>query len=588
MSSAHSETSVVALNGSRPSTTRMSVETLGQAGSHDALARLNAAMAELKALAAQPLLNRAVAALMADDFAEGCKWALKALDQDERNGFGWYLLAIARERVGDFATSVKAYESALALIPDQAEIANDLGRLAYRMGMRVQAEKLFRHFLARFPNHFEGANNLACAIRDDGRFEEAIEVLKPAIHEAPEQPILWNTLGTVIGEQGDLATGVVFFEEALRLNPALAKARYNRANAKLALGDVDGALVDVEGAMVDTQDPSEQQMMRFLRSSVMLAKGRIAEGWADYEARLHPSFSDVTLFAIDRPQWSPGQDIAGKHLLVIGEQGLGDEVLFANLLSDVARDLGPDGKLSIAIERRLVPLFSRAFPQADVTAHATGGYEGHSVRLAPEVDAAEIDLWTPMGSLLRGYRTDLSTYPDRAGYLVADPERVAYWRAELAKAPVGRKIGLLWKSAVSSNARHRFFAPFERWAPVLKTPGVTFVNLQYGDCATEIAWAAKELGVEIWTPPGIDLKQDLDDVAALTCALDLTVGFANATVNLAGACGANAWLISTPGAWPRLGLDRYPWYPQVRLFTAQAYGEWDPVMDQIAVALQER
>ena len=71
-------------------------------------------------------------------------------------------------------------------------------------------------------------------------------------------------------------------------------------------------------------------------------------------------------------------------------------------------------------------------------------------------------------------------------------------------------------------ARQRYYSPFELWTPVLKTPGVSFVNVQYGDCEAEIEWARRELGVDIWTPPGIDLKDDLDDIAALSTALDLT------------------------------------------------------------------
>lgn len=589
MSSARSEASVVALNGSRPSAAQMVSGAAGQAGSRDALARLEAAMAELKALAAQPLLHRAVAALQANDFDAGCKWALEALEKDERNGFGWYLLAIARERVGDFASSVQAYESALALIPDHAEIANDLGRLAYRMGMREQAEKLFRHFLDRYPNHYEGANNLACAIRDQGRQDEAIAVLKPAIHEAPEQPMLWNTLGTVVGEQGDLATSIVFFEEAMRLEPGIAKARYNRGNARLALGDTEGALADVDHALTEAADPGEQAMMRFMRSTALLLLGRLQEGWDEYESRLDHNFADAPLFPFEAPRWEPGTPLAGKRLLVVGEQGLGDEVLFANVFPDLIRDLGPDGRLVAAVEHRLAPLFARSFPQAEIGPHATGCYMGRTVRAAPFADELEpVDLWTPMASLLRHYRGDLDRFPTKAGYLTPAPDRVEHWRRALAEAPPGRKVGLLWKSAVDLNARHRFFSPFEQWAAVLRTPGVAFVNLQYGDCAEEIAWARRELGVDIWTPPGVDLKQDLDEVAALACALDLTVGFANATANLAAACGAPAWLISPPGAWPRLGTDRYPWYPQMRVFAARTYGDWGTVMDEIAAALQER
>jgi hypothetical protein len=67
--------------------------------------------------------------------------------------------------------------------------------------------------------------------------------------------------------------------------------------------------------------------------------------------------------------------------------------------------------------------------------------------------------------------------------------------------------------------------------------------------------------------------------------MDLVVGPANATTNIAAACGAPTWLISTMGAWPRLGTDRYPWYPQARVFVRPGPGDWAPVMDEVAQAL---
>jgi hypothetical protein len=197
----------------------------------------------------------------------------------------------------------------------------------------------------------------------------------------------------------------------------------------------------------------------------------------------------------------------------------------------------------------------------------------------------EIDLWAPLASPLREFRPTADTFPDRVGYMKADPDRVAHWREVLEQAPAGLKVGLLWKSAIINGGRHRFFSPFEQWAPVLKTPGVSLINLQYGDCSAEIEQARRDLGVEIWTPPGIDLKQDLDDVAALCCAMDLVIGFSNATLNIGAACGAPTWLISNPGAWPRLGTGRYPWYPQVRVFLPPGFNEWGATMDQVAGAL---
>ncbi len=590
--SARSMTSAVAL-GMEPiqiaaTAPRMAAPVAGDSASRAALDKLTAAVAELKAMAVQPLLQQAVAALQADDFKTGGDLAIKALEMDERNGFGWYLMAIARERAGDFGLSVKCYESALALIPDHDEIANDMGRLAYRMGMVETAEKLFAHYLSRHPGSPEASNNMACALRDQRRFADAVEVLRPAIEVDPNNALLWNTLGTVIGEQGDPALSATFFDESLRIDPAMSKARYNRGNARLALGDPEGAYADVQEAMTGASNEEERLMMQLARSTIQLARGHLQEGWDDYEARLQPGFADATRFYIDRPQWTPESDLKGKSVLIYGEQGLGDEVLFANTLPDLVEAIGPEGRLRVALEQRLIPLFERTFPTAEFGTHASFAIDGKMLRGAPFVeDTSDVDLWAPIGSLLRRFRPSAEAFPPRERYLTPDAERVAFWRAQLEALP-GPKVGLLWKSMIRNGARHRYFSPFEQWAPVLGAPGVTFVNLQYGDCEAELALAREQFGVEIWQPPGIDLKNDLDDLAALCCAMDLVVGFANATINLAGACGAPVWLITVINAWTMLGTDAYPWYPQARCFCSSNYQDWNPIMTEVGQALRER
>jgi tetratricopeptide (TPR) repeat protein len=559
---------------------------LGSASSAAALSRLELAVTELKARQVEPILRNAVAALKRNNATAGAAFAMKALGVDERSGLGWYLLAIARDMAGDLANALKAYETALRLLPDHAEIASDLGRLAYRLDMKAVAEKLFRLYLDKHPDSFENANNLACALRDQGKFDEAIAVLRPAIERRPDNAMLWNTLGTVLSSQGDPRGAQTFFDEALRFDPKFAKARYNRGNSRLALGDLDQALDDCNLALSHTTLPDEQAMMKLARSTIQIANGAIAEGWADYEARLDPQLAGATRFVIDRPLWTPGAHLSGRSLLLVGEQGLGDEVLFANIIPDLVERLGPAGRLTIAVEPRLVPLFARAFPTATVCGHATFHFEGKLCRTAPLIaDWTQIDLWAPMASLLIDLRPTVESFPARTGFLPADPARVAHWREVLKDAPEGFKVGLLWKSMKLDGARHRYFSPFDAWAPVLTTPGLSLINLQYGDCGAELA-AARDAGIEIWTPPGIDLKQDLDEVSALTCAIDLTIGFANATTNLAAAAGAPVWLVSTPGAWPRLGTERYPWYPQARVFLPSGFGEWDSVMQDVATALQ--
>ena len=572
-----------------PARPRMEQGVVGQAGSPEAMRRLSDALSHLKSLAIEPLLRKAVASLRIEDSQAAADWAMKALAQDERCGMAWYCLAIAREKAGDFKTSLQCYESALALAPEHGEIAYNLGRLAYRMGLKAIAETLFRQYLAGHPEALEASNNLACCLRDQQRYGEAIEVMRPAIQANPENPLLWNTLGTVLTDQGDFEGAMPFFDEALRLDAGFVKARYNRSTAKLHCDDREGALVDCEEALQGQMAEHERAMMNLARSTMLIARGELKAGWDAYEARLSHHYADATNVLIDRPAWTPEADLAGKTLLLVGEQGLGDEVLFANAVPDVIEALGADGKLILAVEKRLVPLFSRAYPQAEVGAHATYAVDARTVRCLPDVaDLRRIDLWAPLASLLRRFRPTVESFPPRPAFLAADPDRVAFWKGVLEReAPAGLKVGILWKSLKLDGGRLRYFSPFDAWRPVLNTPGAAFVNLQYGDCDAELEHARRALGVELWTPPGVDLKQDLDEVAALTCALDLVLAPANATSNIAAACGARAWLISTPGAWPKLGTDRYPWYPAMRVFTRPGSRQWDRVMDEIGAALRQ-
>ena len=585
--SVKSSASAAAL-GFAPPAAPKAVATPDEAASTASLAKLESAVAQLRAIAVAPMLRQAIDALRTEDHKAGSEWAIKALNQDPECGMAWYVLAVAREKAGDFTQSIKAFEAALALLPDESEVANDLGRLAFRMGMKEIAEALFRRYLLARPTAWGTMSNLATVVKDQGRPAEAIEILKVAIKGDVANPHHWNTLGTVLSEQADYKAAILFYDEALRLDPGFPQARYNRGNARLERHDAEGALEDCEGAIAVARAEGDRAMMQLARSTIKIALGRIGEGWDDYEARLDPQFSNATIFAVERPLWTPQTPIAGKTLLVMGEQGLGDEVLFANMLPDVLEAVGPDGKLVLTVEPRLVPLFQRSFAAADVVPHVTYRQHGRNLRAAPALgDLERFDLWAPLASLLRRFRRRLEDFPARERFLTPDPARVARWRSLLQTAPPGRKVGILWKSMKLESARARYYSPFQLWAPVLKTPGICFVNVQYGDCAPEIEWARRELGVDIWTPPGIDLKNDLDDIAALSCALDLTLGFANATSNIAAACGAATWIISVPGAWTRLGTDRMPWYPQARIFTPPGLDRWEETMAGVAEALAE-
>jgi len=259
-------------------------------------------------------------------------------------------------------------------------------------------------------------------------------------------------------------------------------------------------------------------------------------------------------------------------------------VLFASALHDA---IAAADAVTIACQVRLCALFARSFPQARVVAHKTASRAGRLTRLVADEHWTGVDVWTPIADLARAYRSRIEDFAGRPAYLRPDPGRVAGIRRQLAAAP-GLKVGIVWKSLVMTPKRARFFAPFAAWAPLLRVDGASFYSLQYGDAAAEHAYAAERIGVPLRQIEGLDVKDDLDGVAAAGLALDLVVGPMNASSNLAAAAGAPVWMVERNGAWPMLGCDDLPWYREARVFRVGADGQWRSVFSEMADALSAR
>ncbi|MBV9510407.1 MAG: tetratricopeptide repeat protein [Caulobacteraceae bacterium] len=542
----------------------------------------------------ESLLERAAEALAAGRDAEAAETAARALALDAACGSAWRITGLCRERAGDLDEARLAYQQALALSPEEPSAALDLARVMLKLDLPQLAEALLAKYLELRPGAPEAVNNLALAQRDQLKFGAAIETLRGGLGQHPENPMLWNSLGVVLTMRGDAAGAQVFYDEALRLAPGFANARFNRAQARLSMGETAGVAEEIERAAQGARTAQEAAGMRVALAQALLRAGELPRGWAAWAARRDLAYESAVDFQVAAPAWRDdlgASDLAGKRLLLIGEQGLGDEVLFAQMLADLQAALGSEGKLVLAVEPRLVELFRRSFPKAEVGAHESLRVGRQNTRRAPFLAGreAEIDLWGMLGEPLALLRPTRESFAGTGAYLQPDPRRVAHWRARLADIGPGPKVGVIWKSLLMTAARQRFYAPFADWAPVLCTPGVRFVNLQCGESAAEAAIAARDFGADLWTPPGLDLKDDLDDLAALCRALDLVIGPSTAATNIAGAVGAPLWLISAPEAWTRLGGGAdYPWYPGARMFAPAGLDRWGEVMAEIAEALEVR
>ena len=486
--------------------------------------------------------------------------------------------ALACEAAADLAGALDAWQGALAADPASLDIVARLADLAFRLAFFDMAEKFYAHLMARGVHGSEIVAAHAACLREQGRYAEAVDRLKSALGQAPEAAGLWDALGTVMAAKGDNETALIFFNEALRLKPDFLQARFNRGCARLEFGETRDALDDVVACADAFDNSGNRATAQLTCAHAALALGDLDAGWRWYEGRHRRGTPQEVHYAIPLPRHIGP---AGGRLFLSAEQGLGDEVLYASLIPEIQNSAT---HLGIGVEPRLVPLFARSFPKATVVAHRTRTVDGKTQRSFDDCDWQAFDSWALMGDFLGGLRLTLEAFPADNAFLTPDPARVDHWRKTLSNKK--RSVGILWKSLKSTPLRDRYFSPFDAWHDVLSLPGIRFVNLQYGDTDVEMA-EARALGFDIVTPEGIDLKQDLDDLAALCCACDLVIGPSNATTNIAGACGADLWLLAPPKTWLRLGAENYPWYPKARIFAPPTLSDWSPAMAEIRAALEK-
>jgi hypothetical protein len=117
---------------------------------------------------------------------------------------------------------------------------------------------------------------------------------------------------------------------------------------------------------------------------------------------------------------------------------------------------------------------------------------------------------------------------------------------------------------------------------LLRTPGVQFVNIQYGDCAQDLALLTQMSGVEIRQPPELNIKDEIDDLAALCSAFPAVVSIQNATSMLAGACGVPIVIVAGPTSWIQLGEERVSWFSDARICSTESFGDWKPALGAAA------
>ncbi len=479
-------------------------------------------------------------------------------------------LGSVRLALGRAAEAVASFRAALALRPADPAGLSNLGNALDALHAPERAEAAHRRAVAVEPTLAEAQDNHGAVLVRLGRPADAEAAHRRALARAPDLVSGWMNRAVALRRLGRLDVADRAGRVALALDPALAEAMANRGRLLRETGKPDAGLRWCDRALAVAPGLPEAA---FNGAVMRLARGWLGAGWDGYDRRFATREMGGALRSPGVPAWTGG-DPAGLRILVWREQGVGDEILFASCLPDL---IARAGHVVVECDRRLVPLYRRSFP-------------GATIRQAPERPddpVGDVDRHTAIGSLPRFLRRSLGDFPHKPGYLRVDDGAVAVWQRRVVEAlGPGLAVGVAWRSGHLSPERLPDYTRLEDWGPVFAVPGIVFVNLQYGDCAEELAAARQRFGVAPHTFADLDLKNDFEGAAALTAALDLVIAPATSTGELAGALGVPVWRLGRERDWTALGTGVRPWFPSMRIVTTRAGESVADRLPTIATALR--
>ncbi|HKD77965.1 MAG TPA: tetratricopeptide repeat protein, partial [Ktedonobacterales bacterium] len=346
--------------------------------------------------------------LQARQYDHAIEWIARANQQDIRSDY-LFGLATALEQQGLYQEALKAYDRAVQLRPDDAELWASRGAILHRQR----------------------------------RFEEAVADNLRAHALNPASPYICNNTGAALQLLRRDENALPWFDKALALKPDFIMALINKASSLAQLRRLDEAIAAYN--QVKAIDPDNTEVSSYL-SLIYLLMGDFESALAGYQARWKGHLAPQSYPNFHQNLWLGQEDIAGKTILIFADEGIGDTIQLARYIPMLA---ARGAKTILVVEETLRPLLS--------------GLEGLTHCIGKSAPTPPFDLHCPITTLPFALGTRLETIPSPASYLPPLPQgHVEAWERRLSeRAGPGKRprIGLVWSgNPLHTNDHNRSIA----------------------------------------------------------------------------------------------------------------------------------
>lgn len=437
--------------------------------------------------------------------------------------------------------AIEIFDQALKQHPDSTDLLNDRALARLAIGRVTEAEEDLEQVLSYDPESLEALNNMGRAKTLAGDGEQALNYLSKAALKAPDKTSIKLAVASRLNELGRPEEARPILEDLIQRNDQASEAA-----ACLGIG--------------------------------LLFNGSLEDGWGYLRHRLARPSANIRYDHFPFPIWD-GQSISGKRVLVWTEQGIGEELLIATLLRELAKKAK---SVTLLCSSRMVPLLKRSL---------------HGIRVASrdeplpaEAVDPSIDVQMSLSDVGQLLRPSLNSFPKalKKPTLKADAKAVRAFKKQYQNSERSLLIGLSWHSAAPDFGFAKSLAP-DALNELMKNVPARFASLQYDADPNHISTLAAAAPERWIHDQSVDPLKDMDRAAAQVAAMDFVVTVSNTTAHTAGALGIPTALLAprhTGRHWYWFeGQKSCAWYPSVEIYDCEAPLNWSSALESIATRL---
>lgn len=464
-----------------------------------------------------------------------------------------------------YDNALDCYAKSIKIDPNNSATLSNLGSIFFELKQYDKALDYFDKSIKIDSNNYEAWYNKSKVLKELKRYDEAITHYDKVLSLRPDYVEAWSNKGNTLFQLKQYEEAIAHYDRAINLKVNYAEAWSNKGATLHELKQFSEAIAHYDKALSLKPDYHDAS---WSKSLTLLLQGDFENGLPLYESRWDSEKVSETVGKriFDKPTWLGVDSLAGKRILIYGEQGLGDFIQFCRYVKLVA-ELGANVILEV--------------PQS--LASLMKNLDGISQLVIKGEDLPFFDYQCPLLSLPLAFKTNLDTIPSPSRYINLNDysNKIMEWKVRLS-SKLKPRVGLVWSGNPHHKNDHNRSILLRDILPFLPNQ-CEYVSLQKE--VREVDKLTLDSNPRILNFAGY--LNDFLDTAALINNLDLVIGVDTSVVHLSGALGKKTLLLLpyVPDWRWLLDRDGSPWYPSVKIYRQSAIGDWNSVFDRVKLDL---